>query len=666
MDELTPHHSATGLQARDALGRHAWREAYELLEAADRAGDLVTDDLELYAAAAWWIGKLPTAIEVRERAYAAHQKDGQRLRAAMDAMEIGRDNVFRNAHSVAAAWLNRSERLLEGMEETPAHGWLAATRAFLSAINGDAEAGLAHASRALEIGTRLGDRDLEAMAMSEKGVGLIHLGRVEEGLAMIDEATVAAVAGEIEPQTAGGVCCSTIEACAALGDWRRVAQWTEAQDRWCRREQINGFPGMCRIFRAEVKRQQGSWLEAEAEARRAADELPGWIPAAVGLALYEIALIKLRRGDLPAAEAALSEAHAHGRDPEPALSLLRLAQGRTDAAVEGIRRAIEEPPETPSWWAPPGSQINRLSLLPAQVEIALAASDLETARGASVELDALTERFPSDANKAQAATARGALRAAEGRSTDAVRELRTAIRLWSEQDVPYDAARARLILASALEADGAREAAVMELQAARATFDRLGATPDRDRTDARLTALGTAVAHGAGASERAVRTFVFTDIVDSTRLTETLGDAAWDDLLRWHDDALRSLAVEHGGEEVKRTGDGFFLAFREAGQAIECAIAIQRRLAAQRRQHGFAPEVRIGVHQAEASRSGLDYVGSGVNVAARIGATAAAGEILASADTLRAAAGRYAEEDRRPVDLKGIAEPVEVVRIGWQ
>jgi class 3 adenylate cyclase len=665
VNETQPIYSEAGQRASAALGSHAWREAFDLLADADRGGTLTTDDLELYAQAAWWVGQLPVAIEVRERAYAAHLKADDRVGAATAAIQIGRDNLFRSSYSIAAAWLSRAERLLDGVEENLGHGWLAATRAFFAGLKDDGDTALEQANRALAIATRFGNRDLEAMALSEKGVSLVHLGRTDEGLALIDEATVAAVAGEIEPQTAGGVCCATIETCAALGDWRRVAQWTEAQDRWCKREQINGYPGMCRIFRAEVKRMQGSWLEAESEARRAADELPGWIPAAVGLALFEIALIRLRRGDLPAAEQALTEAHAYGRDPEPALSLLRLAQGRTDAAREGIRRALEEPPATPSWWAPPGSQINRLSLLPAQVEIALASGDLQTARAAADELTALEDRFPSETTRAAAASARGSVQSAEGNVAEAARELRTAIRLWGELDAPYDGARARTALAEALMAGGAAEAAAMELQAARATFERIGAVPDQQRVERLLSDMGS-VAGAPAAAERAERAFMFTDIVDSTRLAETLGDAAWNDMLRWHDETLRSLAVEHGGEEVKRTGDGFFLAFGDAGAALACAIAIQRRLAGQRRDQGFAPAVRIGVHLATATRSGLDYVGTGVHVAARIGAAAAGGEILGSATTLDAIRGRFAEQERRTIELKGVADPIEVVSIDWR
>ncbi|HVM24011.1 MAG TPA: hypothetical protein VM253_01265, partial [Candidatus Limnocylindrales bacterium] len=325
-------------RAREALARHAWREAFDLLSEADAAGGLAPMELELLAQAAWWTGQLPLAMEIRERAFGAASRSGDTAAAGMSAIALARDNVLRNDMAVARAWLSRAARLVEGTPENLGHGYLSAVRSFAAALTGDPREALEEASRAVEIGERLGDRDLATMASSEKGFALVALGRVEEGLALIDEATVAAVGGELEAGTAGGVCCTSIETCAALGDWGRAASWTEAQDRWCRREGINGYPGMCRLFRSEIKQFRGAWLEAEAEARQASVELAGFMPAAAGKAFYRIGELRLLRGDLVAAEEAVARAHALGIDPEPMLSMLRLAQGRTDLAAASIER----------------------------------------------------------------------------------------------------------------------------------------------------------------------------------------------------------------------------------------------------------------------------------------------------------------------------------------
>ena len=201
-------------------------------------------------------------------------------------------------------------------------------------------------------------------------------------------------------------------------------------------------------------------------------------------------------------------------------------------------------------------------------------------------------------------------------------------------------------LAEALAADGQPDRAAMELHAARSVFEQLGAVLELRRVDEIGTSMGIGPEAGPAsqAPAREVKAFAFTDIVDSTRLGEALGDQAWHAVLRRHDETVRSVVAEHGGEVVKHTGDGFILAFGDASRAIEAMVALQRRLAAHRERVGFAPSVRIGIHAAEASRSGTDYVGTGVSLAARIGAAAAGSEILVSRSTLDAARRSFSRD----------------------
>jgi class 3 adenylate cyclase len=202
----------------------------------------------------------------------------------------------------------------------------------------------------------------------------------------------------------------------------------------------------------------------------------------------------------------------------------------------------------------------------------------------------------------------------------------------------------------------------IELDAARDTFERLGAEPDR--------ALVEEIVRGLERSpqrERVTRTFMFTDIVTSTDLVGLIGDEAWESLLAWHDRELRAVFAAHGGVVVNHTGDGFFVAFDDAARAVEAAVAVQRRLADHRRQHGFAPRVRIGVHATEATVDDGDFRGQGVHVAARIAAAAGAEEILVSTDTVDILDGiGYPVSDGRPFELKGIRDPVELRSVDWR
>ena len=245
--------------------------------------------------------------------------------------------------------------------------------------------------------------------------------------------------------------------------------------------------------------------------------------------------------------------------------------------------------------------------------------------------------------------------------------LHAAIDGWTQLNAPWETARSRLALAEALAATGQTDRAELELRAARTTLADLGAALELRRADELATTIGidTGGTGAAHAADRELRAFAFTDIVDSTRLAETLGDEAWQSILRRHDDMVRRVVAEHGGEVVKHTGDGFFLAFGSPDAAIEALIEVQRRLADYRRREGFAPTVRSGAHLAEATRSGTDYLGSGVTLAARIGGAANGSEILVSRTMIDGARRPHPQLDARKLELKGIAGKIEAVSIRW-
>jgi class 3 adenylate cyclase len=636
--------------ARAALERKDWRQAYELLIEVDRIDRLVAEDLNGLADAAWWTGRMDESIEARTRAYAGRVERGENRAAALSALQLARDHELKRS-GLQGAWLARAERLLADEGDCPELGYLERTRSRLALAAGDFDAAIAHAERMLEIGSRFGERDLMALGLHDKGSALVRQGDAEGGLALIDEATVAAVSGELNPYVTGIIYCGVISASFDVADLARAGNWTEAAKRWCERQSISGFPGVCRVNRAEVMRLRGSWPEAEEEIRTAVAELDGFAPSVAASAFYELGELRLRMGDLAGAGEAFRQAHGLGVDPQPGLALLHLAKGEVQPARRGLQRTLGDEGR---------GRLSRARLLPASVEISLAAGELDEARAACAELGEIAQHYGTPALAAHAAATDGAVALAKGDAATALRELRQALRLYQEVETPYEAARVRILAAEAYRLDGDADAAELELRAAQATFDRLGASRDLRRT---VDALGRLGATAGG--ERTGRTFVYTDIVDSTPLVEAIGDQAWTGLVGWHDRTLRGLFGEYGGEEVEHRGDGFFVAFPDPKSAIECAAAVQRRLAAHRRTNGFAPEVRIGVHATEASRGPGGYSGKGVHEAARVGALGGAGEIYASLTTAELVDG-LAYSEPQTVTLKGISDPVAVVTIDWR
>ncbi len=639
-------------EGRGAYARRAWPEAYRLLQEADREGRLEPGDLEALAKSAWWIGLATESIAAFERAYALHLERGNRSMAAMMALTLRREYGAKMAGSVAKAWLHRAEHLLEGEPEAVAHGYLAIAHRELDFDRGDLEGALAHLDRAQEIASRLDDADLPVWVAISRAEVLGTSGRLDEAFGLMEGAAAVAVGGELGPFTTGAVFCAVMSVCRETADYRRGTEWAEVSKRWCERQDISGFPGICRVHRAEFMRLTGAWADAASEAERASDELQRFHPAMAGEAFHELGEIRLRMGDLEGAEDAFSQANALGSESQPGKALLLLARGRTDAAAASIKGSLEEI----TW-----NKLARARLLPAQAEIAKVLGDLPTAEAAAAELEVIAEEFETAAIGAAAAHTAGLASLLRGDAAGAIERFREARRLWREIDAPYEAAISTVLLAESRSAAGETEAATLELEAARATFERLGATPDIAGTDALLA--GPATHSGS----REVRTFMFTDIVGSTALVEAIGDEAWHDLLRWHDDALRRCFVTSAGEEVHRTGDGFFVAFPDARSALECAVAIQRTLADHRRDHGFAPGVRVGIHSAEATRAAGDYEGAGVHAAARIAALAQGGEVLASVETIDAVGdGGVVTGEPREVSLKGLAKPVLVVAVDWR
>ena len=478
--------------ARAALGRWAWGEALELATAlgpAGAGGRAEAERLEVVAEAAWWLGRLDDCIEAREAAYATYEAAEDLIGAGRCAVWLWEHHTMKVRPSIAGAWLRRARRALEGHPECSEHGALVLREAETAHGSGDLAGALERARAAHALARRIGSADLEAEALQTIGRILIDVGEVTEGLANLDEAMLSAVEGRLSPYSTGKVHCSMISACEQLGDLRRAAEWTDATTRWAEDHPFAMWPGICRVHHAALLQQRGEWTAAEREARRACAELDGFHVPNVAAGYVEIGEIRRRLGDLAGAEAAFARSEALCGQASAGLALVRLAQHRTEAAQAIIGRMLAEQ----TW-----NRLARGRLLPAQVQIAVAAGDLDTAAEAADELDAIAAASGSPALSAAARSARGRLQLAQGDLVAACATLQQAIQEWIQLEVPYEVATARLLLAQACRTCGDDDTAATSLTQAAEIFDRLGAALDAQQ----LRALDGPSALPAGLTER--------------------------------------------------------------------------------------------------------------------------------------------------------------------
>ena len=476
-------------RGRRAYDRRAWKHAHELLSLADRENTLRPGDLERLANAAFLIGRETEFERALERAHRAYRDAGDGRSAARCAFWIGLRLLLTGKSGAATGWLARGQRLL-GEEGTEAveEGYLLLPVAEQHLQAGEWERARAAAREATGFGIRLGDRDLVAAARHVEGRTLLEMGRVEEGFALLDEAMVEVMSGDLSPMMTGLVYCSVINYCQRVHALGRAREWTAALGRWCKEQrQMVVFTTTCLVHRAEILQLQGAWADALAEARRACrqhTEGIGKYPS--GAAFYQQGEILRLRGELDAAETAYRSASRAGAEPQPGLALLWLARGRTRAAAAAIGRALGETVEP----------LGRARFLPARVEILLAGRDHEGARAACAELAEIAVRFPIDVLRASSAQAQGVLELAAGNPREALVRLRLAWKEWQALEIPHAVARARELLGLACRALGDRAGGRMELEAARAVYEGLGAGPDIARVDALLAPRTHAGAHG--------------------------------------------------------------------------------------------------------------------------------------------------------------------------
>jgi DNA-binding CsgD family transcriptional regulator len=452
-------------RARKSFEEMMWADSYRWFEVAQRETVLEPEDLERFATAAYLMGLDAQSEAFRERAHHIYVKRGDPEGAARAAGWLAFGLLQRGATAPASGWFARAERVLdEAHLDSAVRGYLLIPSAIQRIVQDDPAAGHAIFDQIADIARRFSDRDLLSSACQGRGRALIRLGRISEGVALLDEAMVAVIASEISPILAGDIYCSVLEGCQEIFDLRRAYEWTTSLARWCGTQpDLVRYRGHCLLYRAEVLQSRGHWNEAIQDAQSACELLLSR-PAAGG-AFYRLGEIHRLRGEFDEAEAAYTRANEHGRKPQPGLSLLRLEQGDVEAAAASIPTVLADTRARPA----------RARALAAAVEILLAAGDPEGGRAAAAELSEIADRLGAPLLLATAAHATGAVLLAEGDVASAAASLRLASDIWRDLEMPYEEAHTCLMMATVCERRGDQDDRRLELDRARTLFTRLNA-----------------------------------------------------------------------------------------------------------------------------------------------------------------------------------------------
>jgi DNA-binding CsgD family transcriptional regulator len=525
---------------RECYERRSWGEAYHALQRADQATPLQAGDLERLATSACLSGREAEFLRILERQYHLHHDSGDHVRAARCAFWLALTFLSRGEAGQSNGWTLRGQRLVED-HDCAERGYLAVALAEQQLREGHGDSAAATAGQAVGIGESFGDADLIAAARHVQGRALIDQGHVIAGLKRLDETMLAVVAGELFPIMTGLMYCSVIDTCRQVYALGRAREWTSAFSRVCDREpEMVAFSWTCMVHRSEIMQWLGAWPDAMTEACRACERAQRAERKPPGAALYQQAEIHRLRGEFAKAEDAYHAASERGCEPQPGLALLRLAQGRIDAASAAIRRLTSATSD----------RLRRARLLPAHLEIMLTMGDVEEARSARDELRDLAHAFDSDVLRAVVAQADGSIALAESRAREAIDPLRYAFERWENLEAPYEAARVRVLIGHACRALGDDEAAGLEYAAARAVFERLGAEPDRAGLDALKSAVDSAATGPLTARELEVLRMIATgrtnkEIADALHLSERTIDRHVSNILSKLDVPSRAAATAY-------------------------------------------------------------------------------------------------------------------------
>ncbi len=462
-ERTTPTLEQLLTEARRAHDDDEWQAAYHGFAMARETGELSSGDLHRFADTAFWTGRIDEAVPLKELAYAGLIGDGDHELAALTALDLALLYKYRLATAIAKAWVARAEKLVTGHEGGRSHGYLQRWKAvYAFETTGDPDAALAYAESVIQIAREIGDRSLEALGLMDKGRFLVAIGRIDEGMKLVDESMIAAVAGEINADAIGRNYCNMLGVCDQIADYERASEWSDAAEAWCEKNADSAYPGICRVFRAELKWLQGDWESATSDLRNAMDELAGFTPL-IGAALYQIGLVELRRGNHSEAESNFRSANEHGFPPLPGMAELRLREGDPLAGEQMVLDALLSNPRP----------LDRARFLPTLIDIEIALGNTSEVDSFLTELASTAELCDSTAMRAQTSDRRGSVALAGDDPGAATRYFGEAVRGWTHLRMPFEAAQSRMQLGAAYRMLGNEGSASMEIQTAQATLDRL-------------------------------------------------------------------------------------------------------------------------------------------------------------------------------------------------
>jgi ATP/maltotriose-dependent transcriptional regulator MalT len=490
----------------EALARGEWADAHARFEGALAARE-TPGAWEGLSRAAWWASDEQATMAARERAYRGYRDAGDVCGAARMAVWLGSDHLdFRGDDALAVAWMRRAKALLEGHESCGEHGWTTLLEADLALlVDGEPERAARIAEDALALASALGDRDIEVVGLAILGSALIASGAVDAGVDRLDEAGALAVGERFADVVAPGwALCHTVSACTAVGDFGRAAQWCRALERFSERWAARHFFGICRTAYGGVLTTRGDWISAELELTNAIDDLDAARPGLVAPAAVRLGQLRARQGradearrlyetalPLPQAVVAIGELDLEEGD----------AAGAADAAERVLRRLSA------------ASALERLAAIELLARARSAARQHEAAHAAVDEVEKVAMALGTPYMHGRACHVAAEVLLADGAADGARLRAEDAVDLFCACSAPYEAARARLVLAGALTALERPERAEAETKAAREAFALLGARHDgratagEDLTPRELDVLRL-VAHGLSDGEIADRLFL--------------------------------------------------------------------------------------------------------------------------------------------------------------